>query len=189
MLGYFVETTVEFLSERLPAVLLATIIFAGVRRLLIHRGRLRRRSVPHEAAVVVFACYAAVVLSLTFLPLPYWRFLFSPTPSHYDFDSTLLAVLRGEYTTGKWGLTMFVANVLMFIPLGFLMPVLWRQTWRQTLLVVLAATLCIELIQPFFDRSLDVDDILLNFAGGAVGLLLSAVPRALCPELVSKIRE
>ena len=189
MLGYFIETAVEFLSERLPAVLLGTLIFAGVRRLLIRRGKLRRRSVPHEAAVIIFACYAAVVLSLTFLPLSYWRFLFSPDPGHYDFNSTLLAMLRGEYTTGKWGMTMFIANVLMFVPLGFLMPILWRQTWWQTLLTALAATLCIELIQPFFDRSFDVDDILLNFAGGAVGLLLSALPRALCPKLMSKVRE
>ena len=189
MLEYLLGTAVEFLAERLPAVLLGTLIFIAARRLLIRRGRLRRRSAPHEAAVTVFACYAAVVLSLTFLPLPFWRFLFSPSPSHYDFNSTLLAMLRGEYTTGQWGMTMFIANVLMFIPLGFLMPVLWRQKWWQTLLIALAATLCIELIQPFFDRSFDVDDIFLNFMGGAVGLLLSALPRALCPKLVSKVRE
>ena len=189
MLGYLIETTVEFLSERLPAGLLATLIFAGVRWLLIRRGTLRRRSVPHEAAVVVFACYAAVVLSLTFLPLPFWGFMFHPTPSHYDFHSTLLATLRGEHTIYRWGLTMLIANVLLFVPLGFLMPILWRQAWWRTLLIALAATLCIELIQPFFDRSFDVDDILLNFAGGAIGLLLSAIPRALCPKLMSKVRE
>ena len=189
MLRYLMETAVDFIFERLPAVLLGTLIFTGVRRLLIRRGKLRRRSVPHEAAVVVFACYASVVLSLTFLPLPFWRFMFSPNPSHYDFNSTLLAMLRGEHTIYQWGLTMLIANVLMFVPLGFLMPVLWRQTWWQTLLIALAATLCIELIQPFFDRSFDIDDIFLNFAGGAIGLLLSAIPRALCPQLVSKVRE
>ena len=189
MLGYFIETTVEFISERLPAVLLATLAAAAVRWLLIRRGTLRRRSVPHEVAVIVFACYAAVVLSLTFLPLPFWGFMFHPTPSHYDFNSTLLAMLRGEHTIYQWGLTMLIANVLMFVPLGFLVPILWRQRWWQTLLTALTATLCIELIQPFFDRSFDVDDIFLNFAGGAIGLLLSAIPRALCLKLVSKVRE
>ena len=189
MLGYLMETTVEFLSDRLPAILLGTLIFAGARRLLIRRGKLRRRSVPHEAAVVVFACYAAVVLSLTFLPLPFWRFMFHPSPSHYDFNSTLLAMLRGEHTIYRWGVTMLIANVLLFVPLGFLLPILWRQAWWQTLLTALAATLCIELIQPFFDRSFDIDDIFLNFAGGATGLLLSAIPRALCPKLVARVRE
>ena len=189
MLGYFIETTVEFISERLPAVLLATLIFTGVRWLLIRRGALRRRSNLHEGAVIVFACYAAVVLSLTFLPLPFWRFMFHPSPSHYDFKSTLLAMLRGEHTIYRWGLTMLIANVLLFVPLGFLVPILWRQRWWQTLLTALAATLCIELIQPFFDRSFDVDDIFLNFAGGAIGLLLSAIPRTLCPKLLSKVRE
>ena len=189
MLGYLMETAVEFLSERLPAVLLATLIFTGVRWLLIRRGKLRRRSTPHEAAVIVFACYAAVVLSLTFLPLSYWRFWFSPMPSYYELNSNLLAMLRGEYTTGRWGQTMLIANVLMFVPLGFLMPVLWRQRWWQTPLIVLTATLCIELIQPLFARSFDVDDIILNFIGGAIGLLLSAIPRALCPKLMSRVRE
>lgn len=189
MLGYLMETAGEFIVERLPAVLFVTLAATAVRWLLIRRGSLHRRSVPHEAAVIVFACYAAVVVSLTFLPLPFWRFMFSPSPSHYEFNSTLLALWRGEYTTGKWGMTMLIANVLMFIPLGFLMPVLWRQTWWQTLLTALAAILCIELIQPFFDRSFDVDDIFLNFAGSAIGLLLSAIPRALCPKLVSKFRE
>ena len=189
MLGYLMETIVEFLSERLSAVLLGTLLFIGVRQLLIRRGALRRRSNFHEGALVVFALYAAVVLSLTFLPLSSWKFWFSPNPSYYEFNSNLLAMLRGEYTTGRWGQTMLIANVLMFVPLGFLMPVLWRQAWWQTLLITLAATLCIELIQPFFARSFDVDDIFLNFTGGAIGLLLSAVPRVLFPQLMSKIRE
>ena len=189
MLGYLMETAVEFLSERLPAVLFGTLLFVGVRRLLIRRGALRRRSNLHEGAVAVFALYAAVVLSLTFLPLSYWRFWFSPTPGYYEFHSNLLAMLRGEYTTGQWGRTMLIANVLMFIPLGFLTPMLWRQRWWQTLLIALAATLGIELIQPLFARSFDVDDIFLNFIGGAIGLLLSVPPRVLCSELISKIRE
>ena len=189
MLGYFIETTVEFISERLPAVLLATLAAAAVRWLLIRRGALQRRSNLHEGAVIVFACYAAVVLSLTFLPLPFWGFLFHPSPSHYDFHSTLLAMLRGEYIPGRWSRTMLIANVLMFVPLGFLLPILWRQAWWRPLLTALAATLCIELVQPFFDRSFDVDDILLNFAGAVLGLLLSVLPRALCPGLMAKIRE
>ena len=189
MLGYLMETAVEFISERLGAVVLGTLIFIAARLLLIRRGALRRRSNFHEGALVVFALYAAVVLSLTFFPLPSWKFWFSPNPSYYEFNSNLLAMLWGEYTTGQWGQTMLIANVLMFVPLGFLMPVLWRQKWWQTLLIVLAATLCIELVQPFFARSLDVDDILLNFIGGAIGLLLSAIPRALCPKLVFIIRE
>lgn len=189
MFGYLAETAVEFILERLPAVLLGTLIFTGIRRHLIRRGTLRRRSNLHEGAVIVFACYVAVVLSLTFLPLPFWRFLFHPSPSHYDFDSTLLAMWRGEYSAGQWVYTMLAANVLMFVPLGFLMPIFWRQRWWLTLLITLAVTLCIELVQPFFDRSFDVDDIVLNFAGSAIGLLLSAIPRVLCPKLISKVRE
>lgn len=189
MLGYLMETAVDFIFERLPAILFVTLAATAARWLLIRRGVLHRRSVPHEAAVILIACYAAVVLSLTFLPLPFWRFLFSPSPSHYDFDSTLLAIWRGEYTAGQWVYTMLVGNVVMFIPFGFLVPIFWKLHWWQTLLLALGVILCIEVLQPFFDRGFDVDDIFLNFIGSAIGLMLSAVPRSLFPKLVAKVRE
>lgn len=65
-------------------------------------------------------------------------------------------------------------NVLIFTPLGFLPPLLWRR-WRHwwAALLLSAGTSClIEFLQLFVERSVDVDDVILNTLGGLVGYLL-----------------
>ena len=178
-MGYYVQTAVSYLMVGL----ILLIPFYWVRQQLIKRGILRKGSMAHEGAVLVFAVYMGGILALTFLPP---RFTFPPV---YNFRSTILEIWQGTFTAGPWIYTMFVGNVIMLIPFGFLIPIFWKQHWWQTLLIALGTILCIELIQPFLDRGFDVDDIFLNFAGAVLGLLLSILPRALCPHLVSKVRE
>ena len=178
-MGYYVQTAGSYLMVGL----ILLIPFYWVRQQLIQRGILRRGSIAHEGAVLIFAVYMGGILALTLLPP---RFTFPP---EYSFRSTILEIWRGTYTAGPWIYTMFVGNVIMFIPFGFLVPIFWKQRWWQTPLLALGVILCIEMLQPFLDRGFDVDDIFLNFAGSVIGLLLSAVPRALCPKLVSKVRE
>ena len=65
-------------------------------------------------------------------------------------------------------------NVLIFAPLGFLPPLLWRR-WRHfwTALPLSAGTSClIEFLQLFLGRSVDVDDVILNTLGGLLGYVL-----------------
>lgn len=63
---------------------------------------------------MLFALYLCAVLSLTFLP-----FRLDPTAGSYAFDSTLLAIVRGEYTAGSWVLAMMLGNILMLVLLAF----------------------------------------------------------------------
>lgn len=183
-MGYFLHTAMEYMIRKLPVVIIILVVFFWIRRQLIRKERLHRGSHLREISVFVFTAYLALVFSLTFTPI---RFTFPQ--EGFRFQSTLLAMMRGEYTTGEWGLTMLAGNVVMLMPLGFLMPVLWKQCWWQTLAIALAVILCIELLQPFVGRSFDIDDIFLNFTGAAIGLILSIVPRVVCPQLVRKLRE
>ena len=174
----FISTVLEHLAERLPAVLVGMAVYAAGRWLYLHfrspktagKTGIAGSSVPREAALALFALYAATVLSLTFIP---FRFTFPPEA--IVLKSNFLGLFLGTYTTGSWGMTMFLSNVLMFMPLGLLMPVLWRQTPAQTLGLSLAVILAIELLQPFAGRGFDVDYILLNFAGTALGTALAAL--------------
>lgn len=64
-----------------------------------------------------------------------------------------------------------LGNILMFVPWGFGLPMLWKKNqklWRL-LFLCLAITVCIEFCQLFIQRNVDVDDLILNFTGGAVG--------------------
>lgn len=64
-----------------------------------------------------------------------------------------------------------VGNIVMFIPWGFGLPFLWKKRQSVFSAVVFSALLplCIETIQLFIGRSVDVDDLILNFAGGMLG--------------------
>lgn len=182
MLQFFLSSAAEYLTDRLLPVILGTAVVLALHWLLIYLGCLRRRSMAHEVGIAVFTLYAAVVLSLTFLPV-------IPGFGGFEFSSTLLQLLRGEYTAGGWVHTMLLGNVLMFLPLGFLLPLLWSWfRWFRVLAAGLACILCIEFLQPFAGHSFDIDDVVLNFLGVAAGLLLSAVPRALFPRAISALR-
>lgn len=68
----------------------------------------------------------------------------------------------------------YVLNVILFLPLGFLAPLLWP-FWRRENRVVLlgfAVSLAIELLQMFCGRATDVDDLLMNTIGAMFGYLL-----------------
>lgn len=76
-------------------------------------------------------------------------------------------------------------NIVMFVPWGFGLPLLWRR--YQSFFKVAGMSLClpvfIEFCQLFIGRSVDIDDIILNFTGGMLGGLLYLLARKLFPRL------
>lgn len=78
-----------------------------------------------------------------------------------------------------------IGNVLMFVPWGFGLLLLWKKNrsfWRLFLFSALLPTL-IECSQLFIWRQVDVDDILLNFLGGMLGGLLFQLLSNVWPRL------
>ena len=68
-----------------------------------------------------------------------------------------------------------IGNVTMFIPVGLIWPVCFKQldTLGKTVLVGAGFPLFIEITQlPFYDRCSDVDDLILNTAGILIGALI-----------------
>ena len=66
-------------------------------------------------------------------------------------------------------------NIIMLIPLGFFLPVLWKslQKWWKTWMMTLGIMLAVEVAQLFTLRgSFDVDDLILNMLGAAIGYLI-----------------
>ena len=70
-----------------------------------------------------------------------------------------------------------VLNVVMTLPFGFLFPLARdkRTGFGATVFFCFLMSLGIELLQPFFDRSSDVTDLITNVAGGALGYGLYAL--------------
>jgi glycopeptide antibiotics resistance protein len=70
----------------------------------------------------------------------------------------------------------FLANVLMFVPLGLLVGVLFgRRFWALAILLGFSASACIEFAQFVLlpGRYGTVDDVIANTLGALVGALLA----------------
>lgn len=70
--------------------------------------------------------------------------------------------------------TLNILNIIMFAPLGFLLPLIWPQCRKlsSTVLLGFQFSLMIELLQLFNRRATDIDDLLMNTIGASVGFVL-----------------
>ncbi|ONG62021.1 VanZ family protein [Bacillus cereus] len=75
------------------------------------------------------------------------------------------------------GMTTYVLNILLFMPLGFLLPTIWRQFRRMksTAYAGFGFSLAIELGQLLDNRITDIDDLSMNTLGAIIGYLLYSV--------------
>ena len=84
---------------------------------------------------------------------------------------TITNYLQGTYqvsTIDAW-LNVF-GNIIIFIPLGIYVQILVKRK-RITALVVLTTTIIIEAMQYILNiGATDIDDIILNFTGGMLGM-------------------
>ena len=112
----------------------------------------------------VLLAYVAMLLVLTLLLFP----LDHPPPNLVPFRS----IARDWHDGGRGLLVNLVGNVVAFIPLGLLLPLLrpgGKAPWRVVALS-LSLSGTIEASQYLSGRRVaDVDDLLLNAAGGLLG--------------------
>jgi len=167
-------------------VVLGIIILAGKRRMPYLR----------TLVWVAFAVYVTEVLSRTLFPLPTQAQLIADMRiqqfGHHSFIPfrTIGGVLsRPDLSVA---LVQIGGNLLLFLPLGYFLPLLFRRMRRprNALIAVFAATLAVEVVQlllssavfGFVYKSFDVDDILLNLCGGLLGYALFK----LCQPLIGR---
>jgi glycopeptide antibiotics resistance protein len=77
-----------------------------------------------------------------------------------------------DYPTVKEALLNLIGNVTMFIPLGIVWPAVFKKLDRPWKVIGagVGVSLVIEIMQlPFFGRSTDIDDLILNSAGYLLG--------------------
>lgn len=147
----------------IPASLSLMPLLLAAQAAFVHKSRLR-----HRGAVAAFALVVWAMFALCGVPG------FTVTAGDADVNWIPLADLPGNAA----GLFQ---NVLLFVPLGMLLPLLWREfgdLWRAVLFG-LCLSLFIECSQLLNFRVTDVDDLITNTLGTVLGgLLVRALPRA-----------
>lgn len=144
-------------------------------------SRQRRRGRPSRWPPVAALVYVAALAVVTLLPVS-WSVGFDedkwPTdnrPRLLPFGGILFELPRSPLET----LVELFGNVLLFAPLGFLLPLLFpaMRRWWQALAVGAGVSLAIELYQLAWPgvRKADVNDVLMNVLGALLGFAVLRV--------------
>lgn len=127
------------------------------------------RKVWKKAAYILFSFYIIVLLSAVGVPDIY-SLTFDPTfnvlPIIDIFNSPI------DYIKNE------VLNIILFIPLGFFLPIMWYHTFHSVKSVTvfsMGVSLAIEISQIFTFRLTDIDDLITNVLGGIIGFLIVKV--------------
>ncbi len=156
------------LSLFLLVVVPSLIILLLYRALLVRSGRSDRLFTRRLLLNVAFACTLLGVLLITLTARPYGSDgRIDLIPFH-----PLWNALTGEIDATRVVAT-FGANVLLFVPIGILLPVRWPRLDRPG--IVTLATACvsaaIEVAQFYMNagRVAQLDDVIFNTLGGLIG--------------------
>ena len=125
---------------------------------VLHRCRIRDGR--KAAAYCLFACYLAAVWALVGLP--------DVTYVRLELKGNLI-----PFAGLPADLRNCLLNVALFVPLGFGLPLLWEKyrAGKKTVLFGLGLSLAVELLQIFTYRATDVNDLIANTLGTALGFL------------------
>jgi glycopeptide antibiotics resistance protein len=129
--------------------------------LLLIKIQGRKIGSVHTIGVFLYICVLSGIFSVTGIPnMMHWEF---------DFSYNIIPMVDLFRST-----TQYLLNVLMFIPVGVLLPLLWEQYqgWKGVLKFGCFLTVFIETVQIFTFRTTDIDDILTNLLGALLGYLL-----------------
>lgn len=149
--------------EYLPVAIIIGIFFTMI---LIMWNRLRKHSVNDKYKLVlriVLCIYLVVLIQIVFL---------SREPGSRDgIDLRLF----GTFTDNVRGNSYVVENIILFIPLGLLLPANWQRfkKLRSSILFGFSLSIFIEGIQLLTKRGYcQLDDVIMNTLGCAFGYLI-----------------
>lgn len=65
----------------------------------------------------------------------------------------------------------YILNIILFVPIGFISPLIWNRFYKakNTILLGFVLSLFIEIMQIFTFRNTDIDDLIMNTLGTAIG--------------------
>ena len=167
---FLLDTYLGDIIRTVPLVLLTMAVWY-----LIRYGFKNRKHVPGKLRLwqTLFAGYIAGLIGLAWL---YWLLgdlWVGALNNHFHFKIQIPTTQFSFFLK----ITFFerfrmenLGNLFMYVPFGILFPLAFPKiTWKKAALIGFFLIVLIEVCQMFFDRSPDINDVILN----TVGLFLS----------------
>ncbi|MGN4715304.1 VanZ family protein [Bacillus anthracis] len=142
-----------------------SIIFCMVFQIGLYSKAKGNISIRHFLWVYVFLFYLSLVYKVTQIATV-WDI------SRYETWIRVNQINLTLFDTA--GSTTYLLNILLFMPLGFLLPTIWPQfrKMKNTVCAGFFFSLAIELNQLLNNRITDIDDLFTNTLGTIVGYVL-----------------
>ena len=133
------------------------------------------QSLLHTVAVFVFGYYLFGLLTVTGIGFTS-TMNFHPNISWTPF----IGMITGPIDT--------ILNVILFVPLGFFLPLLYKKyhNIKAIALTGLLLSLAVEFVQMFDWGSSDINDLMTNTAGACVGFLIYFLLSKILPANLKK---
>ena len=148
--------------------------------LIVIAGAVAARYSSRRGRVVLLAAYFLTLIYLTFLtrePAPIYHYrisLFGAARRGLEFGGGVVSgLLNGDVRVSNWSsLEGIILNILLFVPFGYLVPSLFPRL-RHVVLLAFCVSLIIEVLQLVTRLGYaDVDDLINNTIGAAIGTLI-----------------
>lgn len=176
----------------------AAVIYLIIRIGCLRSRKARRKPVSEELALVVFAGYLAALWGLVWTPECLRDMIVS---GNWNLEE--LRLFGGWYTNDKMIWRCFFgdlrndtserfslyANVALFVPLGFLLPFIWKNLKCRHVFLTGFGTACmVELVQPIFGRIGDLDDVITNTLGAVIGCIAAKIVLTIGKSVKSSVK-
>ena len=166
-------------AVRIPfvtGIIIFTIIWFSARVLICI---LRKKfDFKHETKLLLMYVNLAVLFRITFFPMHHdaqgcIQPLIFDAKDIFPLNINLVPFQNMfDFSTTNDMLINIIGNITMFIPTGIILPVIYKKlrSFPRTVLAGGLISLSIEILQlPLCDRTTDINDIILNTTGAAVG--------------------
>ncbi|GAB6419363.1 VanZ family protein [Bacillus luti] len=157
-----------------------TIIFCIMFQIGVYFKAKRTISIWHFLWVYVFLFYLSLVYRVTQIATV-WDI------SRYETWIRVSQINLTLFDTA--GSTTYLLNIVLFMPLGFLLPTIWPhfRKMKNTVCAGFFFSLAIELSQLLNNRITDIDDLFTNTLGAMVGYLLYRAFKMICKREGKKL--
>ena len=154
-------------------LLLITCIWCFVRTLVVAK----KRTIDWKRELQLLLVYICIIVVARFIFFPFSKVDGKIQPLVFD-DKLFPAkinlipfVYMFDYAIKREAIINFVGNVTMFIPVGIVYPIVYKElnTHWKVIAAGVAFSLCIEIIQLPLDRTTDIDDLIMNSLGYVIG--------------------
>ncbi len=154
----------RFLSIGIDCI--SSIIFVIPALIVLRYLIFKQRNFNQFIAILIFALYLIAVFTVVGIP--------TVGTFRVDFGFNLIPLIDIvnspiEYTKNT------ILNIILFVPLGFLVPVIWKnyRSIKTMFFMGFALSVSIEILQIFTFRLTDIDDLITNTAGAAIGYYIA----------------